>query len=266
MHITVINDCADENAAGRQVSRLGVLVPNASISFVGVGSYADLQASGNLIDTLDAFEGREGAILVNVAPRHKGSTNWSNGTPFCYFTYRKTIVVASVDGFTLSLVRKLRLVDSISIMDIAQVANDMHAKGFITEDEVKYLPHTQFRSFDFTPRVGAAMLSGYIPPAENYDIENIAPAPEAVWWVDNFGNIKTTLFPEEIDFIPGEERKTKLGSFRCFERLSYVPKGEVGLIVGSSGLGNRRFLEIVIQGGRASDTFGIEVGDLLKRL
>lgn len=263
MHITVINDCADPNVEGRQLSRLGVLSPQASLAFVGVKSYGDLEASGNLIDVLDAMEGKKGVVLVNVAPRHKGSAHWPNGTPFCYFYYKETVVVATVDGLTLSLVKKLRLVESVSVMEISEVVRDMHEKGLIEKELVEYLPHTQFRSFDFSPRVGVAMLSGYLPPASEYAIAEIQDAPSAVWWVDNFGNVKTTLLPEEIDFTPGEERETALGKFRCFERLSYVPKGEAGLIVGSSGILDSRFLEIVIQGERASEVLGIEVGDVV---
>lgn len=268
MHITIINDCSDPNAEGRQVSRVGVLAKEASVSFVGVESYGDLSAGGNLIDILDAMGGKKGAVLVNVAPRHKGShiggSVWPNGTPFCYFKYKETVIVATIDGLTLSLVKKLELVNEVHLMDVAVVAQDMKQKGLITEEEAHYLPLSQFRSFDFSPRVAVALLEGYIPPSEPYSITQIPQAPKEVWWIDNFGNAKTTLLPEEISFTVGGKAETALGTFTCYEQLAHVPKDEVGLTIGSSGLGGKRFVELVIQGGRASDQLGLMVGDLLE--
>lgn len=265
MHIAIINDSRDANASGRQLARVGTLKPEASVSFFGVSNFGDLEAAGNLVDALDAMDGMKGAVLVNVAPRHSGSSHWSNGTPFCHFTYKDTVVVSTLDGVTLSLMKKLNLLESIALMDIATVAEDMNSKGMLSESVAKYLPHTQFRSYDFAPRVAIALLEGYTPPSKSASMADIPDAPQAVWWIDNFGNVKTTMLPEELDFTPGEERETALGTFRCYEQLSHVPKGDAGLILGRSGIEDRRFLEIAIQGERANETLGIEIGDLLSK-
>src|SRR5688572_12965729 len=98
MFVTIINDCKDENAFGRQATKAAALF---GCSIVTVGVDSDIEAAGNLIDCLDAGEGKEGVILVNVAPRHGDAKKWPNGTPFGYFLYKETLVVTSIDGLTL---------------------------------------------------------------------------------------------------------------------------------------------------------------------
>src|SRR3989344_9103064 len=115
MNIIIINDCRDANAVGRQIARAASLL-GGSASFLGVTS--DLQAAGNLIDVLDALGENPGVVLVNVAPRNGKAKKWGNGTPFGYFWYRKTLVVASIDGYTLSLVKKLKVVNFVYVLDI----------------------------------------------------------------------------------------------------------------------------------------------------
>ena len=97
MFVTLITDCKDDNALGRSTTRLSTLF-DCNITTIGVNGWdADLEAAGNLIDMLDASEGKKGVILVNVAPRHKSGKKWPNGTPFGYFHYKDTLVVISVD-------------------------------------------------------------------------------------------------------------------------------------------------------------------------
>ncbi len=261
MHITIINDCHDDNAGGRQLARVAALT-GASVSLVGVGDYGDLSAAGNLIDVLDAYRdtSNKTAILVNVAPRHKGSKKWQNGTPFCYFLVRDTLVVSSFDGFTLSLIKKLALTESVSLMDIPTVTEAMVAGGAMTEEERNRIIGSQFRSFDFTPRVLAYLLGGNTVPAETISLQEVASAPHALWWIDNFGNAKTTILPQEISFAEGSQVQTKLGTFTCYEHLAAVPKGESALIVGSSGIDEHRFVEIVVQGESAKERFNLAVG------
>ncbi len=173
MTVIIINDCKDVNAAGRQIVRAQSLL-HASASFVGVQS--DLEAAGNIIDALDALDGRPGIILANVAPRNGGAKKWPNGTPFGYFWYGKTLVVASVDGYTWSLIKKLNL---------TQVIQVLYTKS-----------SSQFRSFEFLPRVAARLVTRKQVPYTKLAIQNIPDAPTAVWWIDNFGNCKTTLLPD----------------------------------------------------------------------
>jgi hypothetical protein len=258
MHIAIINDCRDDNAAIRQLVRAASLT-GASVSFCGVGDYGDLGAAGNLIDTLDAFGEKDGAVLVNVAPRHHDK-EWKNGTPFCYALYKKVRIVASYDGYTLSLLKKLKLVDSVELLDIPEATEAMVLNGALPALERERIINSQFRSFDFVPRVAAYLTAYGTLPAIRTPLSTVPDAPRAVWWVDNFGNAKTTLLPEDIGFSDGGEYITRFGTLPCIANLARVPKGTVALTIGSSGYGTQRFLEVAVSGGRADERFAIHPG------
>jgi hypothetical protein len=263
MHITIINDSSDANAAGRQLTRAGVLAKGTSLAFIGVPAFSDIAAAGNLVDALDAAMGEPAVVLVNVAPRHTESARKErNGTPFCYFFVAGTLVVASVEGYTLSLAKKVGALEGVTLhlMDVARVAQDLNAKGFLSVREAQWLHETQFRSYEFTPRLAALMLEGYEPPSHELPVESIPDAPGAVWWIDNFGKIKTTLLPEEVGFAPGGTLETSLGSLVCHGGLADVPPGEAAFVKGSSGYRDRRFLEVVVQGERAASLFNASIG------
>lgn len=249
---------------GRQTARTALLT-GSSITAVGVDAFADLAAAGCLIDALDAHMGADSAILVNVAPRNGGAKKWSNGTPFGFFKYFETLVIATVDGYTLSLVKKFGLTERINLLDIGAVVNKMQREHLLTQEQGDFIEASQFRSYDFLPRVASYLLHENEVPSTRVSLEdlNVPDAPHAVWWVDNFGNAKTTMLPDEVGFEPGKRATLTLGEFMCYEGLSQIPDNEAGLVVGSSGLGEQRFLEIAVQGGRADEHINIAIGDEL---
>ncbi len=266
MFVTIITDCQDPNTFGRQLTRASSLFGFSSIP---VAINNDVEAAGNLIDILDASEGREGVVLVNIAPRHGRAKKWPNGTPFGFFNYHKTLVVSSIDGYALSLVKKLGIISEINVMDIPTVLDFMEEEK-IYEEQPDYIKNTQFRSFEFVPRAAKWIFNGIDLPVEKMRIEQVPDIPKCVWWVDSFGqniyggNCKTTILPEEVEFESGKEIKLKkVGQIKCYERLKDVPNNEQGLIIGSSGILNKRFLEVVIQGNNASEKFHLNTGDVL---
>lgn len=261
MQISIINDCFDENAKLRQISRAGSLFPEASISCFAATS--ELEAAGFLVDALDAFEGRDGIILANVAPRNGNAKKWKNGTPFGYFWYGRTLVVSSVDGQVLSLAKRLGLIGEFFILDIEAVM------GFVSDAELdpenkQRIINTQFRSFNFLPRAADWVWRHYDLPKEKLDLEQIADVPSAVWFVDNFGNVKTTLVGAGYGFKDGEVIEARIDgethSMRFYSRLKDLPDGEIGIVEGSSGIENKRFLEIIRQGGNAAAELGLGIG------
>lgn len=263
MFAAIITDCKDDNALGRSTVRLSQYV-QCPITTVGVNGWdADLEAAGNLIDLLDASEGKPGVIIVNVVPRHKGAKKWPNGTPFAFFHYKETLIVAAIDGKVLSLIKKFGLVDHVNIMDIPTVLESLEERGVITQEVVDHISNTQFRSFEFLPRVAGWLLDGLEIPAEKYMLTNVEDAPNSVWWIDNFGNVKTTLLESDVDFKVGEKVETKIGELVCYYRLKDVPDEEKALIIGSSGLGEKRFLEIVVQGVSAEKELSIISGQTI---
>lgn len=260
MFVTIINDCRDANAFGRQATRAASLF-GCTVNPLAVVN--DLEAAGNLIDALDASEGRSGVILVNVAPRHGAAKRWPNGTPFGWFRYGDTVVVASVDGRTLSLVKKLGIADEIRVFDIPEVMAAAAAHRLLPAETAAYVVSTQFRSFEFLPRVARWLTQGYELPSSGLAIGEIADAPDAVWWVDNFGNCKTTILPGDIDAFRDADALAGLASLPHYDRLKDVPDGESAFVTGSSGHGSDRFIEVVIQGGNASQRFGLRSGKTL---
>lgn len=253
----LITDCRDENARGRQLARLSTFL-SAGTAFVGVQS--DLEAAGNLVDILDAGGGGEGVVLVNIAPRQGVQEKWKNGTPFGYFWYKKTLVLTTIEGMALSLVKKLGMAKTIHVLDIPEVVEMMFKHGMVNKTEAAEIAETQFRSFEFLPRAAALLLSEKNLPARDLLVKDVLDAPRAVWWVDNFGNCKTTLLSQDV-LVDSSGRVTlTIGEFPYFERLRDVPDGERAVIRGSSGILEKRFLEIIVQGKNAAMEINISSG------
>lgn len=262
MFVTIINDCKDPNAFGRQSTRASALF-GLNVNTVAVSN--DLEAAGNLVDVLDASEGRRGVVLVNVAPRNGAAKKWPNGTPFGWFRYGDTLVAASIDGRTLSLAKKLGIIDSVEVFDIPTVMDAAAGHRLVSREVAEYVKTTQFRSLEFLPRVAFWITQGYVLPTERLAADDIADAEDAVWWVDNFGNCKTTVLPEDLDAFRDENALSGLAALAHYDRLKDVPDGESAFVTGSSGIGGRRFVEVMIQGGNASQRYGLRSGRPLAR-
>lgn len=251
MNITVINDCKDENAKGRQLARINSIFKSPA-NFIGVSN--ELEAAGNIIDILDANGDGNGIILVNVAPRNGKAKKHKNGSPFGYFWYKKTLVISSIDGFTLSLVKKLKIAKFINVLDTPKTIDILIKNNFLSSNLKSHITNSQFRSYDFLPIIAYYLFKNKKKriKSKKADIKTIPDAPVTIWWVDNFGNCKTTILSNEIKILKG---------FKYYPRLKDVPNKKPALITGSSGLRNKRFLEIVVQGGSAAKLFNLESGD-----
>ncbi len=264
MYVTIINDCKDNNAMNRQATRaaafFGAPVSKLGVTDFGEQGSGEIEAAGNIIETIDAAQDNPGIILANVAIRHGKGKRFPNGTPFGYFTYKDTFVFASIDGFTLSLVKKFGLTKTINVFDIPTVMDAMIAQGVFPKQQRELVVDSQFRSFEFLPRVAQWITKGLEVPSTPQSIDEVVDMPNCIWWVDNFGNCITSLLPADVDFAPGKKVSTKLGEFTCYQKLKDVPNGEEGLIIGSSGLGLQRFLWLVIQGGNFAKKHSVVTG------
>ncbi len=254
--ITIISDCRDSNASMRLVTRAAALVPGAGqVSFCGVEN--DLEAAGHLVDALDALDGRPGLIMLNVAPRNDHAKKWPNGSPFGHFRVGQARVFATVGGRELSLLAKLTGQPvTVALFDVPTASAHLG----VAPEVAARVATTQFRSYDFLPRAAVAMLSGKGIPTTSYSYE--VAAPQAVWYVDVFGNVKLTLVPEEVGFEPGKWLSLQIPgrgvlNVACFNGLAAIPDNTPGLTVGSSGLGEKRFLELQVQGGSAAELLAL---------
>ncbi|MBD3251585.1 hypothetical protein GF380_04000 [Candidatus Uhrbacteria bacterium] len=260
MQCTIINDCKDANAVGRQGSRASSLL-GGSVTYVGVQN--DLEAAGNLIDVLDAYDQKPGVILVNVAPRHGAAKQWPNGTPFGSFWHGETLVIASIDGLTLTLVKKLTLTTCIRVHDIPRVMERLVQDHTVDRELADRIERSQFRSFDYLPRLASWILKGIDVPYESLRIDEIPDVPKAIWFVDNFGNCKTTILPTDISFASGQSLELFGQLLTCVTQLKDVEDDQSAIIVGSSGLGSARLIEIVVQGGSAASAFSLQSGSAM---
>lgn len=259
-NITIINDCRDENAKGRQLIRANSLFGQTA-NFIGVSK--DLEAAGNLIDAIDALGDEPGTILVNVAPRDHEARKWGNGTPFGYFWHKNVLVVASIDGLTLSLVKKFQLTEQVNVLDIPATLDVLISKELLDPGLKDHISLSQFRSYDFLPRIGAFLSEHKEIESKKVMIQEFNDAPPAVWFIDNFGNCKTTLISGETKEEDIEKISGKFGKIEYYKHLKDVPDNTPALITGSSGINDKRFLEIVVQGGSAAKHFNLSVGDTI---
>ncbi len=256
--IGIINDSRDANARARQEIRVQHLF-RAPTSFLEVTN--DIEASGNVIDMLDATRGSSSVVLGNVAPRNGEAKQWENGTPFGYFRYHNTLVVTTVDGYTLSLVKKLNLTSEINVINYIPALQTLKTEGYISEEERLHMETTQFRSFHFLPVVAKAIWDMRSIPHESWSIARFPDLSSVIWWIDSFGNAKTNLLSEEIS--NHRTLSTTQGPFPIYHRLKDVPTGQDACVTGSSGLESHRFLELVGQGFSLAKEYDLTTGTKL---
>lgn len=261
--ITYVSDCQDENTRGRLKTRVSTYFHGGNVVFVGVSSNAavsEYEAAINVVDVLDAFDQHPGIILANVARREGKAKRWPNGTPFGWVKVGNVNIFSTIDGYTLSLIQKLlKKKLTVKVYDIPSVVPHM---GLDAASQERII-HTQFRSFDYLPRLAAALMDGADLPHEEFS--EVPEMPLATCWVDSFGNVKTNILPEEVKFEIGRKvivRVSENKQFRmpCYNRLKDIPDNVVALTIGSSGMGDARFLEIMRQGMSAAKTLGIRSG------
>jgi hypothetical protein len=262
----IITDCYDENVRLRQQARFASLF-GVNPAFVGVQApthdleSAGLQAAGHLVDAVDAALG-ETVVLVNVASRGgQLRRKWHNGTPFCWFRVGEKLVASTYEGSALSLVRDLGLVSEVRLLDIPHVVKAAVGWGELTPELGEQIIHTQFRSLEFLPRVAKWVHEGCDVPSVAQSLAGLPQVGGKIWYIDNFGNAKTTVLPEEIEFEEGRRVILADGhEATCYRRLTDVPDGETALVIGSSGLGKQRFVEVVIQRRSAAQELGLAIG------
>ncbi len=252
---SIITDCSDHNAQSRQQLRFASLF-GATSSFLGLRKHApDLEAAGHLIDQLDilsrtpkSITQSQSVIILNVAPRGQAvKKNYPNGSPFCYVKVNQTYIISTYEGRSLSLLKQFNLADQVQVLDIPTVTAAAIGWGELTFEQSAAINNSQFRSLEFAPLAAYWLTHSFDVPSKPADIRALEESG-LVWTIDNFGNVKTTLLPEDIDFADGKEIILSDGKPAiCCTKLADVPDDITAITVGSSGYGSQRFLEIVVQ-------------------
>ena len=265
MFVTIITDCKNDNEKGRQETRFASLGLGPTC-VVGIGNALDqkatLEAAGNLVDMLDASGGKKGIIVVNVAPRGEVKEDGENGSTFAYFYFKNTLIISTIKGYCLSLIKKLKITKSVNLLNLTDSLNYAVEKKLINKSLFFRISKSQFRSFDFVPRVAKWLIDGNKIPSKKISLEKIPSMPSCIWHIDTFGNAKLTIHSKEFDIKPSQKIDTNVGSLTFYNRLKDVPEKSTGLYIGSSGLDEARFLEIAAQNvpGSAAKKLGLKVG------
>ena len=278
--IAYITDCRDENGKGRLKARLTGLFPGCSVQFVGVST--DYEAALNLVDIVDAYDGRPGIILANVARREglERKSKWPNGPPFAWLQLGNIDIFTTVDGYVVSLLQRMLGRDlKLFVYDIPATVPHM---GLSAERQAQVI-NTQFRSFDYLPLL-AAQLLGYASLPVTSVISEIPNMPLAFFVLTLSGTSKQTHCQrmwactmerwhqalswrsESMMHVQAKGGRSASVGFRnvlhlpFYNRLKDIPDGQVALTIGSSGLGSKRFLEIMQQGASAASTLALQSG------
>jgi hypothetical protein len=265
-----LTDCTDPNAVARQTARLAALFGSTPTVLPLCGADPEGTAALTLLDLVRSTQllggaGEPTVILVNIAPR---DGHWPNGVPFCYFRVGEHLVISTLNARVLAPLRRYLGVESVEVTDVREALNAA-AGGWaeFTEAQVDEIARTQFRSLWYVPLLARWLVDGRPVPSRNELIAEDAESAPRVAVVDNFGNCKLDVPAERLPgyaaggSLPVLDRETgSTVDVPCYSRLVDVPRGEPGIITGSSGYG---FAELVIRGGSAARLFGLREGDAL---
>lgn len=253
--IFAFTDCKDSNTITRLTARLSSLFESSFVHAKGIDK--DVEASGCLLDTLDALriENREAILIGNLAPR--SDKHYKNGAPFYIGKVGKVIIIANRTCF--DLIAKIELIDTIYETDVETVCSK-----YLSKTESKRIANSQFRSFEYIPILARWIYEKKKIPTSPHKI--VLAKDNKIWWVDNFGNCKTTITETELKkrIVKNSvsfKIKNKVLKLPFYQKLADVPKGKLACIIGSSGYANTRFAEIVIQGKSASKKLKIVSGE-----
>lgn len=252
--ITLITDCGDPNAEGRQRVECQLATGLPLTAFIH--ARRDIAAAGEVATIVAQLRGRPGVVVVNAAPRNGSAREYPNGSPFGYLWYEETLIVGTVACQGLSLLPHFGFGDVVNVVDIPMVAPQI----FTGNPEVaQSVLTTQFRSLEFVPHLVAYLLRHSRIRSK---AQRITPAAEGVyaWCVDNFGNVKLTLTE---DAFTGDAVTINGQQISRYDGLRLIPDGELGICPGSCGPYGRRFLELIINGGNAAEKLGLKTGDQL---
>jgi S-adenosyl-l-methionine hydroxide adenosyltransferase len=267
--IISLTDCTDPNAVARQSARLAALFGRTPAILPLSGADPEGTAALTLLDVLRSTEllggaGEPTVILVNIAPR---DGHWPNGVPFCYFRVREHLVISTFTPRVLEPLRRHLGVEAVEVTDVREAVRAA-AAGWaeFTPAQVDEIARTQFRSLWYVPLLARWLVDGRPVPSRTALLADSVDTPARVAVVDNFGNCKLDLPAGELpgyaagsvtvlDRVSGVTREVS-----CYPRLVDVPRGEPGVITGSSGYG---FAEFVVRGGSAARLFGLTEGDAL---
>jgi hypothetical protein len=243
----VVSDCQDKNAVSRYTAAFERELGGSVYCY---GSVNALEATGMALDIVDEMKGKDGVVFVNIAPRSNevAGEGHKNGRPFLYFFHKKTLVIVSSEKEILQFLKHA----GVDLIDLREI--DLFS--------IKQVPsYTQFRSAQCVPIVARLILEKkykgekvFAKYDKLFDLQNASEKiKNRVWFIDNFGNCKTTNFEFSATGLFKNATPT--------ERLADVKDRVAAQTKGSSGFGENRFVELVLGGGYSfAKKYRIDIG------
>jgi S-adenosyl-l-methionine hydroxide adenosyltransferase len=265
--VVYLTDCTDSNAQARLSARIAALFGQSPSLCSLAGVDPETSASLTLLDTLRAADSlgenkNPVIVLVNVAPR---DGRWPNGAPFCYFWYCGQLVVSTYSQRTLALVRDYLGIKEVYVTDIGDVLRVARSWTGFDEVQIEQIATSQFRSLWYQPLLAKWLVDRREIPAVATGLPPSMDDTVRVAVIDNFGNCKLNCRGSDVGFLVGaffevpdfSRSGSSVRKVQCYDRLTAVPEGEPGLIIGSSGYD---FIELVVRRGSAAREFQLHEG------
>ncbi|OGH87543.1 MAG: hypothetical protein A3J93_03385 [Candidatus Magasanikbacteria bacterium RIFOXYC2_FULL_42_28] len=244
--ICIVSDCGGQ-AMERMVLRFATLFPGATIA--RILSSSAVEASGNIVDAVDAMSGGPGIVVCNSAPRkdHRGT----NGSAIVFGKIAQVGIV--VTAGTLGLVKKM-----FPGLSVAEVDAD----SFMVNTYPEVGRGTfNFRGLEVIPRLAHQIVAGRDLSHLSVEHNHFPAVEDGVWLIDQIAGVPTNLKltvrrSDLLGFQVGAVASVSIAGqtyqIGCYNRLTQIPAGELGIYEGSSGFGHERFLEIAVMGGSAA--------------
>lgn len=256
MLVHIIADYGQGDLAFAEVvQRIKYYLPDAEPMLTPVPAFQTL-AAGFCIAQLGLNEAPAGTIIYhNVAPRADDEEARSGNA-----------------GERLAFAR---LATGVRVIGV----NAGHAFSFVREqaEELRWAAvaaeGSQFRSRDLFPQTAGAIALGQ-PDALGEEIDRsdieVVP-PNRIAYIDGYGNLKTTIRPEENSISSGSKVRVRIGKAERTATASdgsfEVEQGQLAFAPGSSGWRDAkgtetRWMELFLRGGNAREAFERpQVGD-----
>lgn len=252
--IAIVSDCGGQ-AMERMALRVYLLFAHAVVTRFVCDSLAG--AAGNIGDAIDAGAN---VILCNSAPR--AAARQQNGDAIVFGQLNGVWIVSTLAA--LALLRKFAPDFKVREIDISSFM-----KRYGNTSRTRF----NFRGLEVVPLIAYKLCEGENLSRFSKPVKILPRLADCVWLVDEieqrFTNLKLSILRSEAPWYkPGKKVSVKLAGrravqIRCYERLTDIPPGKLGIYEGSSGLGDKRFLEIAVMGGQAARKLRVQRSGIL---
>jgi hypothetical protein len=250
-------DCSDNNAKARVFAHLSEQLKkfNFDIAVYGEKNVGDIAFDLYSIVSFWKEKNIKGNIVVgNYAPR---SENYPNGAPFLLTMINQNYVIGNPETFYI--LKKIGLLNMLPVVEI-NILNTLEL--YFPEEESLNLSQSQFRSLEVLPLLIYLIVNEKKIITKKYEFPIVAFSGSEIIFIDNFGNVKTSIKSHNFISLKGLNTNLKIGDFEgqspsYYWKLSDVPKGRAGFVVS----GSNDLVELVVNGGSAAEFYNIKVGD-----